>query len=165
MTCGEIVARCDALGCEVVEVTGGEPLCQPECAGLVTCLLEKGYTVLVETNGSVPIVPLPSGAIRIMDLKCPGSGMAEKNDWTNIQALGTRDEIKFVISDRSDYEWARGIVAEHGLCERCNAVLFSPVFGVLDASSLASWIVEDGLKVRLQIQLHKCIWPHEQRGV
>ena len=165
MTVREILDRCGALRCELVEITGGEPLCQPECATLVTCLIQRGYTVLIETNGSLPIASLPAAAVKIMDIKCPGSGMRAKTDWSNIEAIGPNDEVKFVLTDRADYEWARDMVAKHALAARCNAVLFAPVFGALEPRMLASWIIEDGLNVRLQVQLHKYIWPPGQRGV
>ena len=165
MTIREILRRCGELGCGLVEVTGGEPLCQPECATLVTGLIQSGYTVLIETNGTLPIATLPSAAIKIMDIKCPGSGMCDKTEWSNIEAISPNDEIKFIVTDRADYEWARDTVARHALAARCNAVLFAPAFGALEPRTLASWILEDGLNVRLQIQLHKYIWPPGQRGV
>jgi 7-carboxy-7-deazaguanine synthase len=165
MSIRAILERCDALGCNLVEVTGGEPLAQPECPTLVTCLLESGYTVLVETNGTLPIASLPAEAVKIMDIKCPGSGMCDRMDASNLDAVSPRDEIKFVIGDRADYEWARDTAARHNLTKRCSAVLFSPAFGTLEPDALASWILEDRLPVRLQIQLHKYIWPPGQRGV
>jgi 7-carboxy-7-deazaguanine synthase len=121
--------------------------------------------VLVETNGTLPIASLPAGTIKIMDIKCPGSGMCDRMDASNLDAVSPRDEIKFVIGDRADYEWARDTAARHDLTKRCSAVLFSPAFGTLEPDALASWILEDRLPVRLQIQLHKYIWPPGQRGV
>lgn len=148
----------------LVEITGGEPLLQRGCATLAARLLEAGQMVLVETSGAQPIDLLPDGAIRIMDLKCPGSGECEKNDWANITKLTSQDEVKFVIGDRSDYEWARDVVRKHRLPERC-AVLFSSVFGQLDPEDLTSWILADHLPVRMQLQMHKYIWSPTARGV
>ena len=157
--------RCRELDCPLVEITGGEPLVQPECADLAAALLDEGYTVLVETSGTLPIQVLPADAIKIMDLKCPDSGECEKNDWSNIDALSMRDEVKFVIASRGDYEWSRGIVGEFGLVGRCHEVLFSPVFEQLSPVELAEWILEDKLDVRFQLQMHKFIWSPETRGV
>jgi 7-carboxy-7-deazaguanine synthase len=165
MTVGEILGRCAELSGTLVEVTGGEPLLQPECPGLVACLLEAGYTVLVETNGTMPIGRLPQAAIKILDLKCPGSGMSDRTDWTNIAALSPHDEVKFVIGDRADYEWSRGIARRYDLASRCRAVLFSAVFNLLAPADLAAWILEDRLDVRLQLQIHKYIWPSDRKGV
>jgi 7-carboxy-7-deazaguanine synthase len=165
MTIRAILDRCTALGCTLVEVTGGEPLAQPECPTLVTCLLESGYSVLVETNGTYPISALPPEAVKVMDIKCPGSGMSGKIDGSNLDAISPRDEIKFVIGDRADYEWAREMATRHDLAKRCNAVLLSPVFGKLEPRTLADWILEDRLEVRLHVQLHKYIWPPDERGV
>ena len=162
---GEILAKCSEMDCSLVEITGGEPLVQPECIGLAAALLDAGYTVLVETSGTLPIGELPAGTIKIMDLKCPGSGECDKNDWSNIDALSAQDEVKFVIADRGDYEWSRQIVRTYALPGRCKAVLFSPVFGALEPVQLVQWILEDGLDVRFQLQLHKLIWPPEQKGV
>lgn len=165
MTVDEIVARCAALGCRLVEITGGEPLLQAHCPALAARLLEQGFTVLCETSGTRPIAALPAGVIKIMDLKCPGSGACDKNDWSNIDALSSQDEVKFVIGDRQDYEWSRETVRRYTLAKRCKAVLFSPVFRRLEPQRLAEWILEDGLEVRLQLQVHKYIWSPDQRGV
>ncbi|HRI87662.1 MAG TPA: radical SAM protein [Candidatus Hydrogenedentes bacterium] len=165
MSVGEVVDACDALDCKLVEITGGEPLLQKHCGTLGQCLLEAGYTVLCETSGALPIDRLPSDVIKIMDLKCPGSGELEKNDWSNIDKLSARDEVKFVIADRADYEWARDIVRKYDLASRCNQVLFSPVFGPVEPKSLVEWILEDKLPVRFQLQMHKFIWPPDAKGV
>jgi len=165
MHVNEVVGRCQELGCSLVEITGGEPLLQPDCVLLAQRLLEGGMTVLCETSGSVSIAPLPPGVIRIVDFKCPGSGECDKNDWSNVAALRPRDEVKFVIADRRDYEWSKDVVATHGLAARCGQVLFAPVFGVMTPADLAGWILEDGLPVRLQLQLHRIIWPAANRGV
>lgn len=161
-----ILSAVAAFETPLVEITGGEPLAQPACPALAAALLEQGYTVLIETSGSLPINTLPEEVIRIMDLKCPGSGECEKNHWPNIGYLRPdRDEVKFVIADRSDYEWARDSIETHRLETRCRAILFSPVTGSLEPAHLAQWILEDRLPVRLQLQLHKILWPGRDRGV
>jgi 7-carboxy-7-deazaguanine synthase len=165
MTVGEILHRCESFPGSLVEVTGGEPLLQEGCQALAECLLETGRTVLIETNGSLPISRLPRDAIKIMDLKCPSSGAAGSNDWRNIDSLSPRDEMKFVIADRADYEWSRDVVARYDLSRRCRAVLFSPAFGVLEPRRLAAWVLEDALPVRVHLQLHRYIWPETERGV
>lgn len=164
-TIESIVEQCESLGCPLVEITGGEPLLQKECPVLAQRLLDRGFTVLVETSGSLPINVLPEGVIRIMDLKCPDSGECDANDWSNIDALRSRDEVKFVIASRDDYEWSRNTVTEHGLSSRCNAVLFAPAYGLVEPKTLAEWITEDRLEVRFQLQMHKYVWPPDQRGV
>ncbi|MBX7257762.1 MAG: radical SAM protein [Candidatus Hydrogenedentes bacterium] len=165
MTLDQIVAQCDALDCALIEITGGEPLLQKGCGALAQLLLDNGYTVLCETSGSLPIDRMPDQVIKIMDLKCPDSGEAEKNDWTNVARLSSRDEVKFVIASRNDYEWSRDVVRAHDLPSRCKQVLFSPVFGSVDPKDIVEWILEDRLDVRFQLQLHKFIWPPQQRGV
>lgn len=165
MTIAEVLEECRRLGCPLVEITGGEPLLQKGCPALAEALLAEGYTVLCETSGSLPIAALPREVIKVMDLKCPGSGESDMNDWANLDALSPRDEVKFVISDRDDYEWSRDVLRAHNLAARCNAVLFAPVFGVLDPRVLVEWLLEDGLDVRFQLQLHKFIWPPDQKGV
>lgn len=164
MTIAQIVSKVEALDCELVEITGGEPLAQPACAGLALCLVERGFQVLIETSGSYPIDVLPLQVVKIMDLKCPSSGECARNDFANLDRLSSLDEVKFVIGDRGDYEWARDVVRERGLAERCE-VLFSPAFGHLEPRQLAEWILADRLRVRLQIQLHKHIWGPEAKGV
>ena len=160
----EILAEVAHHGCRLVEVTGGEPLIQKETTLLLERLLDEGYEVLLETSGAYPVERVPTGVKIIMDLKTPGSGMVAKNRWENLRHIDQDDEIKFVICDRADYEWARGVVAEHDLTSR-HAVLFSPSFGQLPADELAAWILEDRLPVRLQLQLHKFIWSPAARGV
>lgn len=128
-------------------------------------LLDEGLTVMLETGGHLSIEQVPAPVIRIVDVKCPGSGESHRNDWGNIDRLTPQDEVKFVIKDRDDYEFARTAVTKHGLPRRVRAVLFSPVHGVLDPQRLASWILEDTLDVRLQLQIHKFIWTPETRGV
>jgi 7-carboxy-7-deazaguanine synthase len=153
-----------SYGIRLVEVTGGEPLHQENVPLLVKNLLDRGYTVLVETNGSYDISRVDSRAVRIVDIKCPGSGMDDRTDWRNLQRLGLRDQLKFVLTDRDDYVWARDKVAAEDLAGKTE-VLFSPVFGVLDPEDLAGWIMEDRLQVRLQLQIHKYVWRGKERGV
>jgi 7-carboxy-7-deazaguanine synthase len=140
-----------------VTVTGGEPLAQKNCAALLTRLCDSGYAVSLETSGALPIVDIDARVVRVMDLKTPGSGECDKNLMENIPALRPVDQVKFVICDRTDYEWSRALVAEHKLTELCQ-VLFSPSHEQLEARDLAEWILADSLPVRLQIQLHKYLW-------
>ena len=166
MTLGAILERVEGLGVKLVELTGGEPLAQENCPLLAELLLERGYTVLFETNGALPINRLPGAVIKIMDLKCPDSGMSDRNHWPNLDYLSpAQDEVKFVIASRRDYEWSREVIREHRLEHRCKALLLSPVFGRIEAQQLAAWMLEDALPVRLQLQLHKLIWPPGERGV
>ena len=165
MTIGEVVKRVGQFECILVEITGGEPLLQAETALLTDRFLGMGMTVLCETNGTQPIDRLPAGVIRIMDLKSPSSGACEATDWDNVERLGPRDEVKFVIADRRDYEWSRDVTARYGLQGRCNAVLFSPVIERIQPRRLAEWILEDRLDVRFQLQLHKIVWGPDARGV
>jgi 7-carboxy-7-deazaguanine synthase len=165
MSVDDVVDTVDAYRCPVVEITGGEPLLQPDVYPLMRQLLDRGHTVMLETGGHRSIAQVPAGVIRIVDVKCPGSGEVEKNDWTNLDLLTPADEVKFVIKDRADYEFARDVVARHALVGRCAAVLFSPVHGVLTPKDLAAWILDDRLAVRLQLQAHKYIWSPETRGV
>jgi 7-carboxy-7-deazaguanine synthase len=151
--------------CRVVEITGGEPLLQKEVYPLMERLLSDGFTVMLETGGHRSIAEVPAGVLRIMDVKCPGSGEAERNDWSNMDHLGPHDEVKFVIKNRADNQFARDVVEKFGLIGRVAAVLFSPVHGALDPKLLAAWILEDRLEVRMQLQLHKYIWDPTTRGV
>jgi 7-carboxy-7-deazaguanine synthase len=160
----ELLADIDAYPCRLVLLTGGEPLSQPAAFPFVTRLADGGWTVLVETSGHVPLDGLDPRAVAIMDVKAPGSGETHRMEWRNLDLLQGKDEVKFVIADRTDYEWSREIVRERNLIERC-AVLFSPVHGKLDPGALARWILDDGLGVRLQVQLHKYLWPGVDRGV
>ncbi len=163
-------------GATLVQLTGGEPLAQKRAFDLISLLCERGLTVLIETSGSIDIRPCHPRAIRILDIKTPGSGESARNLWSNLDDLRPRDEIKFVIVDRADYEWAREKIREHRLADRCAAVLLSPAFpqkkGLeilgcpgLSPRTLAEWILEDRLPVRQQTQLHKLIWDPGQRGV
>jgi 7-carboxy-7-deazaguanine synthase len=165
MSVEDIIARVKSYGCEVVEVTGGEPLLQKDVYPLMRRLLDDGFTVMLETGGHRSIAEVPAEVVRVMDVKCPGSGESHRNDWTNMDHLTTRDEVKFVIRDRDDYEFARQVIEKHDLIGRVAAVLLSPVHGELDPKLLAAWILEDRLKVRMQLQLHKYIWDPTTRGV
>ncbi len=174
MSLDEITRRVRAYECPTVEVTGGEPLLQPDVYPLLDLLLDEFETVLLETSGAVSIAEVDPRVVRVVDLKCPSSGEMQRNDWTNIDLLTAGDEIKFVIGTRADYEWACEVLSRHGLTSRC-AVLLSPVMiggGAADSQSaamspekLAGWILEDRLDVRLGLQLHKIIWPARTRGV
>ncbi len=164
MTLPSIIDQVQSFGCPLVEVTGGEPLHQPDSLVLLSQLCDTGLQVMLETSGMHDISPVDSRVSIIMDLKCPGSGMSDRMRWENLSHLSTKDEVKFVLQDRQDYEWARDIVTNHDLPTRC-PILFSPVFGSLDLRGLAEWILEDRLPVRLQQQLHKIIWDPETRGV
>jgi 7-carboxy-7-deazaguanine synthase len=145
-------------------LTGGEPLAQPDAFPFVTRLLDDGWEVVVETSGHLPLEPLDPRAVAIVDVKTPGSGESGRMRWSNLDRLRGTDEVKFVIDGRADYEWSRDLVLDRGLAGRCT-VLFSPVHGVLDPGLLGRWILEDGLAVRLQVQLHKYLWPGVTRGV
>lgn len=163
MALEDVVQRVVAYGCDLVEITGGEPLAQPEAFELIRSLCDLEFEVLIETSGSIDIGDVDPRAVVIMDLKCPGSGEEAKNLWSNIDKLRPRDEIKFVIADRRDYEWARDVVRERDL-GRWN-VLFSPVWGAVDLQDLARWMLEDAVPARLQIQLHKLVWGPDVKGV
>ena len=173
---GSLVDEARRVACPLVQVTGGEPLAQRGCLTLVRALCDAGFTVTIETSGALDISPLDARCVRIMDLKCPASGEAGRNLWSNIAHLTRRDEVKFVIADRGDYEWARERLHEHQLHERVAAVLMSAAWAQpagaeiagsagLPARDLAAWILTDRLPVRLQSQLHKVIWDPATRGV
>lgn len=152
------------FGCRFVELTGGEPLHQEESPLLIKTLLNEGYQVLVETSGSMPINQIDSRAVIIMDIKCPGSGMDHATHWENLAWLKDRDEVKFVIADRADYDWAKGILTRYsGLQDKI--IHFSPVFGQMPPKQLAEWILEEKLPVRFQLQVHKYIWDAAMRGI
>jgi 7-carboxy-7-deazaguanine synthase len=165
MSVEQVLHEVDRYDCPLVEVTGGEPLLQRDVYPLMSRLLATGKTVLLETGGHRSIEQVPAGVIRIMDIKCPGSGEADKNAWDNLARLTREDQVKFVIKDRDDYAFARDVVTREALSERVAAVLFSPVHGVLASRDLAEWILADRLPVRLQLQAHKFIWPPDTRGV
>ena len=160
----DVLAKVRTYGCRLVEVTGGEPLAQPESLPLLTRLCDAGYTVLLETSGAVDITPVDPRTHIILDVKCPGSGMTDRMHWPNLSRLTAKDEAKFVLADRADYDWAREILAQYDVARHCS-VLFSPVFGSLDLRLLAEWILADRLPVRFQLQIHKYIWAPDMRGV
>jgi 7-carboxy-7-deazaguanine synthase len=165
MSVDEVVAAVDGYACPLVEITGGEPLLQEDVYPLMDRLLGGGRTVMLETGGHRPIDRVPDAVLKVVDVKCPGSGESDKNDWANLDRLAPHDEVKFVLRDRADYEFARDVIERHGLGSRATAVLMSPAHGVLDPKPLSEWILEDHLPVRLQLQVHKYIWPVGTRGV
>ena len=165
MSVDEVVAAVEAHGSPLVEITGGEPLLQEDVYPLMDRLLASGRTVMLETGGHRPTLRVPAAVVKILDVKCPASGEAAKNDWSNLDRLEPRDEVKFVVQDRADYEFARDVIARHGLASRAAAVLISPVHGVLDPKTLSEWMLADRVAARLQLQLHKYIWPPTTRGV
>ena len=165
MAIDDVIARVRTFQARLVELTGGEPLLQKDAGPLMQRLLDVGYEVLVETGGHVPLDRVPREVRKIIDVKCPGSGEAARMHWPNLEALAPHDEVKFVLAARADFDYARDVVTRYGLPARVAAVLFSPVHGVLSPQELANWILEAGLPVRLQLQLHKYIWTPETRGV
>jgi 7-carboxy-7-deazaguanine synthase len=160
----DILGKVESYGCRLVEITGGEPLAQSDAFPLITKLCERGYDVLIETSGAIDTAAVDARAHVILDVKCPGSGMSDRMHWPNLDRLSVKDEAKFVLADRADYEWARQVLERHELATRCT-VLMSPVFGSLDPRQLAEWVLADRLPVRLQLQLHKLIWAPDMRGV
>jgi len=163
-TIEKILAEIKKYECKLVEVTGGEPLIQKEVLPLMKILCDSGYDVIIETSGSLSIKEIDKRVKIIMDLKCPSSKMAEKNLYENIDVLKLNDEVKFVIGNRQDYDWSKNVISQYQLTEKCS-VLFSNVFEELKPVQLAEWILEDNLKVRFQIQMHKYIWDPKKRGV
>ncbi len=161
----DVIAEVERFGCPLVEVTGGEPLLQADVYPLMERLLAGGKTVLLETGGHISTEKVPAGVVRIVDVKCPGSGEAARMHWPNLDRLAPTDEVKFVVKDRADYEYARDVIGRYDLTRRSRAVLVSPVHGVLDPRMLAAWVLEDRLPVRLQLQVHKLIWGADVRGV
>jgi 7-carboxy-7-deazaguanine synthase len=161
----EVLAEVDRLDCSLVEITGGEPLLQDEVYPLMQSLVDRGRTVLLETGGHRSTVRVPEAVVTILDVKCPGSGESHRNEWSNLERLRPHDEVKFVVKDRQDYEFAREVVAKFQIAERASAIHLSPVHGVLDLRSLSEWVLEDRLPVRVQAQLHKYIWDPATRGV
>ncbi len=164
MSIEAVVSRVDEHGCSLVELTGGEPLLQRDAPALMEALLGRGYEVLLETSGSRPIDQVPHGVRRIVDVKCPASGEADRNRWENLDLLAPGDELKFVITDRADYDWAVRLLSERTIPQRV-PIHFSPVHGELDPETLAGWVLGDRLRVRVQLQLHKLLWPEVVRGV
>jgi 7-carboxy-7-deazaguanine synthase len=165
MSVDDVVAAVEKYRCGLVEITGGEPLLQEEVYPLMAQLLARRHTVMLETGGHRSIARVPLEVVKIVDVKCPGSDEAGRNDWSNLERLAPHDEVKFVIKDRGDYDFARRVVAERDLSRRVAAVLFSPVHGVLDPKTLSEWMLADGVPARLQLQLHKYIWSPDTRGV
>jgi 7-carboxy-7-deazaguanine synthase len=165
MSVDDVLGEVEKYGCATVEVTGGEPLLQRDVYPLMSRLLETGKRVLLETGGHRSIADVPAGVVRIVDVKCPGSGESDKMDWENLNRVTASDQVKFVIKDRGDYEFARDVVRRERLEQRVAAVLFSPVHGILGAKELAEWMLADRLPVRLQLQAHKFIWSADTRGV
>jgi 7-carboxy-7-deazaguanine synthase len=161
----DVVAEVERYDCRLVEITGGEPLLQDDVYALMRRLLDRGHTVMLETGGHRPIDAVPRDVVKIVDIKCPGSGEAAKNEWSNLDALAPHDEVKFVVKDRADYDFALDVLRRHNLAARTAAVLFSPVHGVLDPRTLAGWMLADAVPARLQLQLHKYIWSPTTRGV
>ena len=158
-----LLASIKEYPCKLVEVTGGEPLLQKESIDLMNALLKKNYEVMLETGGSLPIKDVPKEVIKIIDFKCPSSNMHKKNDWSILQNIQTHDEIKFVIGNIEDYEWTKNKINTYDLNDK--DILLSPVHDILDPKTLSEWILEDGIKARLQLQLHKYIWDPETKGV
>src|SRR3954462_7184313 len=165
MSIDEVVSAVDAHGSPLVEITGGEPLLQEDVYPLMERLLPRGRTGVLANGGPRPIGRVPAAVLKFVDIKCPASGEAAKNDWSNLDALQPHDEIKFVVQHRADYECARDVIARYDLPSRTAAVLLSPVHLVLDAKTLSEWMLADRLPARLQLQLHKYIWPPSTRGV
>lgn len=165
-TIDAIMQRVREFGCKLVEVTGGEPLAQREAFDLIKRLCDEEYEVLIETGGYVSTADVDARAKIILDVKCPASGEAERNDWTNLDRLRVEhDEVKFVIADWADWEFATSTIKGHELERRAKAILISPAWGQIDLRELAGWITESGLNVRMQLQLHKYIWGPEVHGV
>ena len=178
MSLEAVMDQVKRYGCSLVEVTGGEPLAQPAAFELIARLCEERFEVLIETSGAIDVAPVDPRATIILDVKCPGSGMDDRMYWDNLQAIRQKDQVKFVIGDRRDYDWAVDVVKRYRLTEKC-PVLFSPVFGVGNSDRcsvgnndrcsllrpLAEWLLQDRLPVRLQVQLHKFIWDPDMRGV
>src|SRR6476659_41088 len=165
MSVDEVVAAVEAHGTALVEITGGEPLLQEDVYALMDQLLAAGRSVMLETGGHRSTARVPAAVLTIVDVKCPASGEAAKNDWGNLERLRPHDEVKFVVQDRADYEFAREVISRRDLPSRAAAVLVSPVHGVLDPKTLSEWMLADRLPARLQLQLHKYIWSPTTRGV
>jgi len=162
----DVIDRVQNFGCNLVEITGGEPLAQREAFALIRRLCDEDYEVLIETGGYVSTAEVDPRAKIILDVKCPTSGEAERNDWSNLERLRSNtDEVKFVVADQSDWEFTRQIIAKYQLEQQAKAILISPAWGQIDLQQLAKWIAESGLKIRMQLQLHKYIWGPDVHGV
>jgi len=164
-TVADVVAEALGYGCSLVEVTGGEPLLQDDVYPLMEALLARGRTVLLETGGHRSTERVPEGVVTILDVKCPASGEAHRHDWSNFDRLRPADEVKFVVQDRGDYDYAKDVIGRFDLSHRAAALHVSPVHGVLDPRQLAEWVLADRLPARVQLQLHKLIWDPQTRGV
>jgi 7-carboxy-7-deazaguanine synthase len=165
MSIDEVMAAVADHGCPLVEITGGEPLLQDDVYPLMERLLAEGRTVMLETGGHRPIDRVPAAVVKIVDVKCPASGESGRNDWSNLAKLAPHDQVKFVVQDRADYDFAKDVIARHDLASRTAAVLISPVHGVLEPRTVSEWMLADRLPARLQLQLHKFIWSPTTRGV
>jgi 7-carboxy-7-deazaguanine synthase len=161
----ELLNKIESYNCKFIEFTGGEPLEQNAIYPLMTELCDKGFDVAVETSGYILLEKLDKRVIKILDVKCPASGMHKKNRYENFEFIDDKDELKFVIENREDYEWAKDVINEHHLLSKTNNILFSPVFGKLKNIEIAEWILQDNLQVRMQLQIHKYIWSPNTRGV
>lgn len=164
-TLDDVMAEVARFDCPLVEVTGGEPLLQEDVYPLMTALVESGRTVLLETGGHRNTERVPAPVVTILDVKCPGSGQAHRNDWSNLERLRPQDEVKFVIKDRADYEYARDVIDRYGLAGRAGKVHLSPVHDVMDSRTLSEWVLADNVPARVQLQIHKFIWEPGTRGV
>ena len=161
----EVLAEVERMDCPLVEVTGGEPLLQTEVYPLMQALIDGGRTVLLETGGHRSTAHVPEAVVTILDVKCPGSGESDRNDWSNLERLRPHDEVKFVVTDRTDYEYARDVITRHRLAERAAVIHLSPAHGALNPRLLSEWVLADHLPARVQLQLHKYIWEPGTRGV
>ena len=160
----DIMSEIKQWDCNLVEVTGGEPLFQDECIDLLNELVKSNYEVMLETGGSLSISDVPKKVIKIVDFKCPSSGMVKKNLWSIVDDLQAHDEVKFVIGNREDFDWAKDRITEYSLDKICT-LLFSPTFGEIDPQQIVEWILAENLPVRMQLQMHKMIWSPEEKGV
>jgi 7-carboxy-7-deazaguanine synthase len=165
MSVADVLAEVARYDCPLVEITGGEPLLQSDVYTLMEGLLGRGYRVLLETGGHIDTTRVPAEIMKILDVKCPGSGESDRMEWANLERLHRHDEVKFVVKDRQDYEYARDVIRLHDLESRCAAVLLSPVHDVLPPRTLAEWMLADRLPARMQLQIHKYIWDAVTRGV
>lgn len=165
MSLEEILDTVRTYRCDLVEITGGEPLLQEGVYPLMDAMLARGMTVMLETSGASDVSRVDPRVIKVMDLKCPQSGESSRNLWSNLKHLTRIDEVKFVIAGREDYEWTRGVIAEHTLAARVGAILLSPAFGLIEPRLITEWMLEDRLPARMQLQMHKHIWPPDTRGV
>ena len=164
MDIGDIMSEIQQWDCNLVEVTGGEPLFQEECIDLLNELVNSKYEVMLETGGSISISDVPKNVIKIVDFKCPSSAMEKKNLWSNVDDLQPHDEVKFVIGNREDFDWAKDRITEYSLDKICT-LLFSPTFGEIDPKQIVEWILADNLPVRMQMQMHKMLWNPDRQGV